>query len=133
MGGDESRSATAQIDKPRGADIQARSGVSRQWTIDDIAGAVRRLLRDDDLILLALSAQSVGQSRPLGHGEAKAQEKRRFAPACRMRRVQQVMRDFPFWHDGQMGVGEFHLPASSTSLISAWVKAMAGETTIRAA
>ena len=89
--------------------LRTVSRCTRQPPVHDVTPAVRCHFGFHNFIFARQQNQRIRQFLPFRHGKTKPEKKPRLASASRVRRIEQIMRDLPFRHDGKFCAGQFHL------------------------
>lgn len=100
MGGYEAQSRLTRTDISRGANIQQCAVGGGEWAVDHVADAVWGLFGVDDVVVLRVVPQCLGELFPVLHDEAVPQKKFGLAATNRMGRIEKVMGDLPLGDRG---------------------------------
>lgn len=107
----EARRTASGINIPCAANIQARAVWRHKPPVHDKTPAVRCYFGFYYFIFPRKAKQRLRQFLPFSHGKSKPEKEPRLAATGRVRRIQQVMRDFSLRHRGRFCVGQFHFYA----------------------
>jgi len=101
MRGHKTRRSTDDINIPCAANIQACAVWRKQSSLYDVTPSMRCLFRFYEFIFTRKEKQRIRQLLPFGHRETETEKKPCLAAAGRMRRIEQIMRNFSFRHGCQ--------------------------------